>query len=70
MLAPTPRRKNKAVYGVGVRSRGVSCRSLLPLFTRMAEDEEGYVDSFEQADDNVLMAAIKQRDTKVTPLLK
>ena len=34
----------------------------------MADDDEGYVDSFEQADDNVLMAAVKQRDNRATPL--
>lgn len=36
----------------------------------MADDDEGYVDSFEQADDNVLMAAVKQRDNRATPLVK
>ena len=35
----------------------------------MADDDE-YVESFVQADDSVLMAAIQARDAAVTPLLK
>jgi hypothetical protein len=35
----------------------------------MADDEE-YVSTFVQGDDNALMAAVQARDAAVTPLLK
>ena len=45
-------------------------RRVSAAIAAMADDEDAYVDSFEQGDDSALMAAIQQRDAAVMQLLK
>lgn len=49
------------------RDETLACSTVV---AKMADEEGEYIQSFVQADDSALEAAIKQRDAAVTPLLR